>query len=215
MHGEQTDLGRPKAGHHEPQQLLELDQELAVDARPRGGRPRLFRGRLFAAVAVDHHRHRRRPFSVVVVVRLAGRPPAAADVRLAGAAAAAAAHLQHDRIADLAAVQQNGGREHAFADVFAPDDAAVQVFGYDGGHGAPVLFLYPNERVGMRGELARDARVLLYQESPYAGVYGVTRRLKTFVRKGSRAYESATVVRRAEIRVRDNWRNRSTKSDSR
>lgn len=133
VHGQQAHLGRPESGHHEPQQLLELDQKLAVDAGP-GGRPGLLGGRLLGD---RRGRLRRRPLRVVVVVGLAGRPPAPVAVigRLGvRVAAAATAHPQHDRIADLAAVQQHGRGQHSLADVVAADDAAVQVLGYDGRH---------------------------------------------------------------------------------
>lgn len=126
MHGQQAYLGRPEAGHHEPEQLLQLDQELAVNTGP--GRPRLLRcRRLF-----DRDRE---PFGgVVVVVGLTGRPSRVV-LRAFAVTTFAVAHLQDDWIADLAAVNQHGRGQHPFAHVVpAHDAAAVQVFGYDGRH---------------------------------------------------------------------------------
>lgn len=134
VHGQQAHLGCPQAGHHEPEQLLELDEELTVDAGS-GGRPGLFRGRFLGD---DRRRQRRRSLRVVVVVGLAGRSPsprAAVFGRFAGRRAASAAHPQHDRVADLAAVQQHGRGQHSLADVVPADDALVQVLGDDGRHG--------------------------------------------------------------------------------
>jgi len=136
VHGQQAHLGRPEAGHHEPEQLLELDQELAVDARAGGSRPLAGRRSL---AAPGHDGDGRGPLGVVVVVGLTRRPPRPAVgsfVVLAtfGAASAATAHFQHDRVTDLAAVQQHGRGQHALAYIVPSDYPSVQVFGYDGGH---------------------------------------------------------------------------------
>jgi len=140
VHGQQAHLGRPKAGHHQPEQLPQLDQELAVDARP--GRPGLFaaggRRGLFAAGRRDRRRRRREPsaLGVVIVVGLARRPPSAVRRRFFDddRAAVGPAHFQHDRVTDLAPVQQHRRGQHALAHVVPSDDPSVQVFGYDGGH---------------------------------------------------------------------------------
>jgi len=139
VHGQQTHLGRPEAGHHEPEQLLELDQELAVDARAGGSRPLAAR-RSLATADHGHGCDRRRPLGVVVVVGLARRSPRAAVesfVTLATVcvATAATAHFQHDGVTNLAAVQQYSRGQHALANIVPSDYPSVQVFGYDGGHG--------------------------------------------------------------------------------
>jgi len=140
VHGQQAHLGRPKAGHHEPEQLLELDQELAVDARSGGSRPLAGRRSLAAAAAAYHGNggDGRRPFGVVVVVGLARRSSRSAFgpfVALATVGDATAAHFQHDGVTDLAAAQQHGRGQHAFAHVVPADDPSVQVFRYNRGHG--------------------------------------------------------------------------------
>jgi len=142
VHGQQAHLGRPEAGHHEPEQLLELDQELTVDARAGDSRPLAGRRSLATATAAPGHGHGgdgRGPLGVVVVVGLARRPPRPAVgsfVALAtvGAASAATTHFQHDGVTDLAAVQQHGRGQHAFANIVPSDYPSVQVFGYDGWH---------------------------------------------------------------------------------
>jgi len=138
VHGQQAHLGRPEAGHHEPEQLLELDQELAVDARAGGSSPLASR-RSLATAAPGHGGDGRGPLGVVVVVGLARRPPrptVGSFVALAtvGAASAATTHFQHDGVTDLAAVQQHGRGQHALANIVPSDYPSVQVFGYDGGH---------------------------------------------------------------------------------
>lgn len=136
VYGQQAHLGRPKAGHHEPQQLLQLHEKLAVYARPCGP-ARLLAGRRLLAIHC-----RRRTLRVVVVVCLARRTPGTVVRRRRRRyttyfdIVTAAAHLQHDRVADLATIQEHGGGQHSLADVIPSDDAPVQVFGYHGGHDA-------------------------------------------------------------------------------
>jgi len=57
VHGQQAHLGCPKAGHHEPEQFLKLDQELAVDARSGGSRSLAGRRSLSTAAAAADYGH--------------------------------------------------------------------------------------------------------------------------------------------------------------
>lgn len=117
-----------------------MDQELAIDTWAGDSRP--LAGRRSLATAAPGHGHGgggRGPLGIVIVVGLARRPPRPAVgsfVALAtvGAASAATAHFQHDGVTDLAAVQQHGSGQHAFANIVPSDYPSVQVFGYDGWH---------------------------------------------------------------------------------